>query len=854
MSATPRLAACTVLATLAAASAARADATPQTLPFTQNWSDTTLISANDNWSGVPGIVGYRGDGLASAGADPQTVLGEGTPVVDVNANQTNPNTFTTGGVTEFQITDPVVALAGSDAAGAPNIVIHLNLTGQSNVTVSYNVRDVDGSADNATQQVALQYRVGSSGNFTNLPAGYIADATTGPSLATAVTAVNVTLPAAVDNQPLVQIRIMTTNAAGADEWVGIDDISITAGTAGPVCGNGTVEAGEACDGGACCTASCTFVAMGTSCRASAGACDVAEVCTGASATCPADGFAAVGTTCRASVGACDVAETCTGTAACPADAAQPAGTACGGAPSGLCDAQDVCSGTVGATAVCEARFAPSSTVCRMSAGVCDVVETCTGSSATCPADAFASSATVCRASGGACDVAETCTGTGAACPGDVLLGADVVCRPAAGTCDAEERCTGFVAGCPGDSVLPIGTTCRASRGVCDVAETCTGFPTCPSDGGQPDGTPCADGLVCNGTEVCRAGACASPGALSCDDGNACTADSCAEPSGCRASPIAGCCNLTADCADDGDVCTSERCTGPGGRCESLPIAGCCTADADCPAAGGSCVMARCDLATNRCESVPVPGCCTVDSDCDDGLACTVDNCNPTTGACTARATPGCCVSDGDCDDGDDCTADACMRAAGAPTGMCAGTPIAGCCVADADCGEVDGDLCTVPSCNVVAGRCVEGPVDCDDGDPCTADACAADGSCTHAPIAGCGMDDAGMMMGDDAGMMMGDDAGMMMGDDAGMMVGVDAGPMPDAAMPPGTDAAVTRDAGAGLDAGVVLPDAGEAPPGRADCGCSVPGPAGGDRAALALGLLGLLGLVARRQRRKSERA
>src|SRR5262249_44520549 len=46
-----------------------------------------------------------------------------------------------------------------------------------------------------------------------------------------VTPVNVSLPAATWNQPLVQLRIITTDAVGSDEWVGVDDISVTA-TAG----------------------------------------------------------------------------------------------------------------------------------------------------------------------------------------------------------------------------------------------------------------------------------------------------------------------------------------------------------------------------------------------------------------------------------------------------------------------------------------------------------------------------------------------------------------------------------------------------------------------------------------------
>ncbi len=203
-----------------------ADSLPQSLPFSQNWSNLGLIGSNDSWAGVPGIVGYRGDNLtASTGVDPQTLLLLDA-VLDVNANQTNPATFFTGGVAEFEIANPAIALSGSGTADAPSIVVHLNTTGQQAIQVSYLLRDLDASADDAIQQVALQYRVGSSGDFINLPAGYVADATEAGT-ATKTTAVNVTLPAAADNQALVQVRIITTNAAGNDEWVGIDDLSVT---------------------------------------------------------------------------------------------------------------------------------------------------------------------------------------------------------------------------------------------------------------------------------------------------------------------------------------------------------------------------------------------------------------------------------------------------------------------------------------------------------------------------------------------------------------------------------------------------------------------------------------------------
>ena len=110
---------------------------------------------------------------------------------------------------------------------APFLLVNLNTTANANIRVQYDARDIEAGADNAIQKLALHYRVGNTGLWTNVPAAYIADATDGPQLATKVTHVDVTLPAACANQPLLQIRVMTTNAVGNDEWVGIDNISVT---------------------------------------------------------------------------------------------------------------------------------------------------------------------------------------------------------------------------------------------------------------------------------------------------------------------------------------------------------------------------------------------------------------------------------------------------------------------------------------------------------------------------------------------------------------------------------------------------------------------------------------------------
>lgn len=202
-------------------------------PFTQDWTNTGLITANDDWNGVPSINGFRGDGLAATTAvDPQTILVPDSPgVIDVNANQATPNTFGTGGVTEFDgIANTVVAVFGSGTARAPYLDIRINSTAcvaPSNVRVNYNLRDIDGSTDNSVQPVALHYRPSNAGAYTNVPSGFVADASTGPSIATLVTPVSATLPADARAQPNLHVRIMTTDAVGNDEAIGIDDINIS---------------------------------------------------------------------------------------------------------------------------------------------------------------------------------------------------------------------------------------------------------------------------------------------------------------------------------------------------------------------------------------------------------------------------------------------------------------------------------------------------------------------------------------------------------------------------------------------------------------------------------------------------
>src|SRR5205823_13070569 len=121
--------------------------------------------------------------------------------------------------------------------------------------------------------------------------------------------------------------------------------------------------------------------------------------------------------CRAAANECDNEEPCAGkSATCPDDTVKASGTAC--TDDGNVCTTDLCNGTVG-NPLCVHNPGNAGTVCRAAtSGGCDVAETCTGTSSTCPNDGFQSLSFVCRAAAGECDQVENCTGTGPNCPSD----------------------------------------------------------------------------------------------------------------------------------------------------------------------------------------------------------------------------------------------------------------------------------------------------------------------------------------------------------------------------------------------------------------------------------------------------
>ncbi|HEV7733721.1 MAG TPA: hypothetical protein VGR62_16250 [Candidatus Binatia bacterium] len=402
-------------------------------------------------------------------------------------------------------------------------------------------------------------------------------------------------------------------------YLGTYDWTITRHLNDPECGDGIVDDGEQCDGGACCNPACSFAAASVTCRPAAGDCDVAETCSGTAATCPSDARRV--DACRPAIGPCDVVEACDGvTNDCPPDVLVTDGTTCGDGV--FCNGADVC-----AAGECAHAGDPCAAGSEC-ADACDEVD------ASCSRPA----GTPCTDDGSVCSV-DRCDGAGACAHEPANAG--LACRGAAGACDVAESCTGADVACPADAKRT--DTCRPAQGACDTAELCDGATDdCPADASAMDGTSCDDGVFCNGTDACASGACAHVGDP-CADGAEC-ADACDESARRCATPAG------VPCGDDGSVCSLDACDGDG-ACVHTPD----NAGLVCRESSGACdvaerctgVDAACPVDTGIADDADADGTCDTEDVCPqtpdpeqrdrdgDGLG---DACDPCTNDGTQYAT------------------------------------------------------------------------------------------------------------------------------------------------------------------------------------------------------------------------
>ncbi len=538
----------------------------------------------------------------------------------------------------------------------------------------------------------------------------------------------------------------------AGEFVGCDDGNpCTSDTCDPVQGCVSTLLSGPCDDGDPCTVGEQCGPAG--CVGTAKVCDDGDPCT-VDACDPAVAGGCVFT--PTSGVACDDGNACTAVDTCQDGVCVGADNACDCETDADCaqfEDGDVCNGTyhcvtTGGVSQCEPD--PETVV------TCALPEGADPACVAVACDAETGACTVTQAADGtACDDGSACT-TGDACLEGVCSGAAVVCDD--GNACTDDVCDA-VAGCLYEAVVGFkacddGNACTqadaCSNGFClgggplscDDGNPCTDDACDPVGGcsNAPNTSACSDGDACTDGDVCSDGACAGA-AVDCDDGNPCTVDTC--------DPAFGCVHAVAPgfvACDDGDACTvNDQCSG--GFCGGQPGPAC---DDDNPCTDDACdTQLGCVFAPNTVA-------------CDDGNACTGgDVCAD--GVC-AGVDIGCtCLEDTDCaafEDGDLCNGTLYCDTSGAPyeckvdpatVVVCAigGEDNPACVAATCDaatgaCGTApknegqgcsDGSACTSGD-TCVAGACVGGAVVCDDGNPCTADACDPEGGCYAEALTG----------------------------------------------------------------------------------------------------------------------
>ncbi|MBX2893186.1 MAG: hypothetical protein KF734_19905, partial [Saprospiraceae bacterium] len=221
----------------------QANPTAQSLPYTQNF--TALVHSSSTYP-----AGWQGWGLAVAASG---VFRTNAPIANANLLANSTAATATGGVHNY---DGKIGILSSGSID-PSIVLALNTTSKNTIRVTYDVMTIrnpyNGTTNTRINETTLQYRIGTSGDFTTLT-GIEYQNNTETQTGSVTTPQNLqtktlTLPAACNNQPVVQIRwvMRDMTGMGARPSFAVDNITVceaptaNAGADLMTCVNGVVR-------------------------------------------------------------------------------------------------------------------------------------------------------------------------------------------------------------------------------------------------------------------------------------------------------------------------------------------------------------------------------------------------------------------------------------------------------------------------------------------------------------------------------------------------------------------------------------------------------------------------------------
>jgi hypothetical protein len=205
---------------------AQTNPTPLTLPVSQNWgtnSFSSLPAGFAAWNGVSGSATIT-----------QVLAETSSPTGNASIAASTPTDGGTGGCYGYQVGGDArfAILTSSNATnGANQLAVAINTAGKSNIALSYDL--INAVANARAVGAVCQYRVGTSGTWTTLSGTGNPYVQSGGNIGD-TTSATITLPAAAENQPNVQVRWAAWRGTegGNSSGYAIDNISVTSGGSG----------------------------------------------------------------------------------------------------------------------------------------------------------------------------------------------------------------------------------------------------------------------------------------------------------------------------------------------------------------------------------------------------------------------------------------------------------------------------------------------------------------------------------------------------------------------------------------------------------------------------------------------
>lgn len=196
--------------------------TAQAIPYSQNFDGLAHTSTTypDGWQGW------------TISTSPGSSFNTAAPTADRSLIASSTAATNSGNVHNY---NGKIGFLNSSSLDL-TIVLAINTTGKSNIKVSYDIMTIrnpyDGSSNTRINEVTLQYRIGTSGTFTNLTGVEYQNNTT--TQTTAITtpqkleSKSITLPDACNNQSVVQLRWASRQVSGSGSRpsFAVDNISV----------------------------------------------------------------------------------------------------------------------------------------------------------------------------------------------------------------------------------------------------------------------------------------------------------------------------------------------------------------------------------------------------------------------------------------------------------------------------------------------------------------------------------------------------------------------------------------------------------------------------------------------------